>query len=43
MQTSKNKAINQPKYMKSFRGRSAIKKFYESHVVDIDAIREKYY
>ena len=39
MQSSKNKAVDQPRSLKTFRGRKAIKRLYQDHVVGDDTER----
>ncbi|MEA2036841.1 MAG: hypothetical protein U9O94_04995, partial [Nanoarchaeota archaeon] len=43
MQNSKNKAVDQPRSLKTFRGRKAIKRLYQDHVVDRDSLVERYF
>lgn len=43
MQSSKGKAIGQPKALKTFRGRKVMTKYFKDHTVDADSIRERYY
>lgn len=43
MQNSKNKAVDQPRSLKTFRGRRAIKRLYQDHVVDRDTQAERYF
>ena len=41
MQDNKGKPVGQPTSLKKYRGRKAMKAFFEDHEVDADYIREK--